>query len=263
MNDHPLATVEVAHGIATVSLERPLAHNALDHPTMRALRRAIETAAASPDARVLLLRGAGRSFCVGGDVAAMHAERHDMPGFIARMIDDFHAIILALSRAPMPVIGAVHGAVAGGGFSLALACDLVIAARGTRFFTSYAQLGTSSDGGLSFRLVQRLGAARALEMLTLHPKLEAEEALALGLINRIADADRADEEALAWARELLALAPHSVRELKELSAVQCRAALEAHLQREKDAFVRAAASEDFARRVAAFVERQARRGSDQ
>jgi 2-(1,2-epoxy-1,2-dihydrophenyl)acetyl-CoA isomerase len=164
---------------------------------------------------------------------------------------------MALNQLTLPVIASVHGAVAGGGISLALACDLVIAARGTRFITAYAQLGGSADGGLSFRLTQQLGAARAFELLTLRSTLDAEEALRLGLINRVVDADRADDAALHWAQELAAMAPRSVTEIKDLTSVQVRDALRAHLAREKQAFLRCAATPEFAARVANFTERGA------
>ena len=244
------------HGeVATIALNRADALNALDYPAAEALHRAIETVAAAPGVRALVLRGEGRSFCGGGDVAAMHAHRSELPAFIARMIDSFHASVMALNRIAVPVIASVHGAVAGGGISLALACDMVLAARGTRFVTAYAQLGAPADGGLSFRLTQRLGAARAFDLLTLRSTMDAEEALALGLISRIVDAERADAQAQRYARELAALPAQSVRELKELTAVQSREGLQAQLAREKAAFLRCAASADFAARVAAFAER--------
>jgi 2-(1,2-epoxy-1,2-dihydrophenyl)acetyl-CoA isomerase len=246
-------------GVATITLNRPDALNALDLDAMHALRHAVQALAAAEDVRVVVLRGAGRSFCGGGDVAAMHERRADLPAFIGEMIDGFHAVVMALSRLPMPVIASVHGAVAGGGISLALACDLVLAARGTRFVTAYGQLGGSADGGLSLRLTQRLGAARALELLTLHTTITADDALAWGLINRIVDADRADEEVQRWARELIALPRQSVAELKELTAVQGRDALKAQLDREKAAFLRCAGTSDFAQRVAGFATRAALR----
>ncbi|MGO4393513.1 enoyl-CoA hydratase/isomerase family protein [Variovorax sp. M-6] len=246
--------LDVDDEIATITLNRADALNALDFPAAVALQRAIDAVAAAPGVRALVLRGEGRSFCVGGDVRAMHAHRHELPAFIARMIDSVHASVMALNRLPVPVIAGVHGAVAGGGLSLALACDMVLAARGTRLITAYAKLGASADGGLSFRLAQRVGVARAFDLLTLHTTLDAPQALALGLIDRVVDADRADAEARQCARALAALPAQSVRELKELTAVQVRAGLEAHLAREKAAFLRCAATADFAARVAAFAE---------
>jgi 2-(1,2-epoxy-1,2-dihydrophenyl)acetyl-CoA isomerase len=247
--------VEFDKGVAVITLCRQHALNALDYPTIEALRLAIEQAVAAPGVRVIVLRGEGRSFCCGGDVVAMHAHTDELPAFISRMIDSFHASVMALCRAEVPVIASVQGAVAGGGVSLALACDLVLAARGTRFVTAYAQLGASSDGGLSFRLTQQLGAVHAFELLTLHGTVTAAQALEFGLVNRVVDADSADAEALDWAHRLAALAPQAVAEFKQLTAVQGRDALQAQLDREKAAFVRCAGTADFARRVAAFAAR--------
>jgi len=256
MSNNPSVRVDFEREVATITLQRPLALNAFDYAAIEALRQAIDRAVARPGGRVIVLRGEGDSFCGGGDVMAMHAHSGDQPAFINRMIDGFHASIMALNRAEVPVIASVQGAVAGGGISLALACDLVLAARGTRFVTAYMQLGASSDGGLSFRLTQRLGAARAFELLTLHGTLTAEQAQALGLINHVVDAANADAEALDWARKLAALPWQAVTEFKQLTAGQVRNDLQAHLEREKAAFVRCAGTEDFAQRVAAFAARR-------
>ena len=253
-NEHSVL-VESRDEVITITLNRPESLNALDHPMALALHRAVETAAAVPGGRVVVLRGSGKSFCGGGDVLAMHSHRADLPGFIDAMIDAFHAGIMALRRLPIPVIASVQGAVAGGGFSLALACDLVVAARQARFVVAYPRLGVPADGGLSFQLAQRLGPMQGFEMLTLHGSLSAEKALSLGLVNRIVDAPTADAEAYAWARELVAMPVQSVNELKQLVAVQSLNALEAHLAHEKAAFLRCAANPDFAMRVASFVEK--------
>ncbi len=259
MNDDSPVLLEVDGEIVTITLNRPAALNSIDHPMALALHRSIVESADVPGARAVVLRGAGRSFCGGGDIAAMHAHRADMPAFIERMIDAFHAGVMALHRSRLPVIASVHGAVAGGGFSLALACDLVIATRGTRFVVAYPQLGAPADGGLSYRLSRQLGAARAFEMLTGPEPLPAENAMALGLINGVVDGDTADAEARRRAHGLAALPRQSVEELKQLVAAQSDEALEAQLAREKAAFLRCAATEDFARRVDAFVSRATRR----
>lgn len=255
MSSESSVRVDFDHEIATITLQRPHALNALDYRMLETLYLAIEQTVSASDVRAIVLRGEGRSFCGGGDVMAMNSHMDDLPVFIGRMIESFHSIVMALNSAQMPIIASVQGSVAGGGISLALACDFVLAARGTRFVTAYAQLGASSDGGLSFRLMQLLGPARALEFLTLHGALTAETAAELGLINHVVDAESADAYALDWARKLALMAPQAIAEFKQLTAVQGRAALQAQLEREKAAFVRCAATEDFRRRVAAFASR--------
>jgi 2-(1,2-epoxy-1,2-dihydrophenyl)acetyl-CoA isomerase len=245
--------------VVTLTLNRPDRLNALDSDMAGVLQVAIEAVKNNASARVLMLRGKGRSFCAGGDVAAMHAHRNDLPAFIEKTINPFHACVLGLQRLPMPVIACAHGALAGGGFSLAMACDFVIAARSVRFVVAYPKLGAPADGGLSFFMVRRLGSARALEALTSDGQFTAEQALQLGLVNRVADDADLQQAADQWAAELLALAPQSLRELKGLVAAQSAAALEAHLDREKAAFLRCAATPDFAARVAAFAEKAQKR----
>jgi 2-(1,2-epoxy-1,2-dihydrophenyl)acetyl-CoA isomerase len=263
MNDADAVLLESDGKVVTITLNRPDSLNSINYQMALELRRAIDRVAdeiagdvSECRARVVVLRGSGPSFCGGGDVAAMYEHRDDLLAFIDRMIDSFHGSVLALARLPVPVIASVRGAVAGGGFSLAMACDLVIAARNTRFVVAYPKLGSPADGGLSFQLTQRLGSKQGLEMLTLHGILTVEKALALRLINRIVDGDSADVEAQAWARELQSIPEQSVNELKGLVAVQSYCGLEAHLAREKAAFMRCAATPDFAERVAIFALKQ-------
>lgn len=241
--------------VVTLTLNRPDRLNALDPEMAGVLRGAIEDVAKNSSARVVVLRGEGKAFCAGGDVGAMQAHRDDLPAFIEKTITPFHACILGLQRLPMPVIACAHGALAGGGFSLAMACDFVVTAHSARFVVAYPKLGAPADGGLSFFLVQRLGAARGLEALTTGGQFDAESALRLGLVNRVVDDERLTQETDQWVAEMLALSVQSLRELKSLVAAQSNAALEAHLEREKAAFLRCAATPDFAARVAAFAQK--------
>ena len=242
--------------VVTLSLNRPDRLNALDGEMADALCVAIKAIENNAFARVVVLRGEGRSFCAGGDVAAMHAHRDNLPAFIEKTIDPFHACVLGLQRLPMPVIASVHGSLAGGGFSLAMACDLVVATRSARFVVAYPKLGAPADGGLSFFLVQRLGSARGLEVLTTGGELNAEHALKLGLVSRVVEDDELQQETAQWIAEMLALPTQSLSELKTLVAAQSNDALEAHLKREKAAFLRCAATPDFAARIAAFAQKR-------
>ena len=245
--------------VVTLTLNRPDRLNALDSDMAMVLRDAIAAVHGNASARVLVLRGEGRSFCAGGDVAAMNAHRDDLPAFIDKTINPFHACVLGLQRLPMPVIASAHGAVAGGGFSLAMACDFVVAARSARFVVAYPKLGAPADGGLSFFMVRRLGSGRGLEALTTGGPFSAEQALHLGLINRVADDADLQHVTDQWVAELLSLAPQSLRELKGLVVAQSADDLAAHLDREKAAFLRCALMPDFAARVAAFAENAQKR----
>ena len=242
--------------VVTLTLNRPDRMNALDSWMAGVLRDAIEAIHSNATARVVVLRGEGLSFCSGGDVAAMHAHADDLPGFIEQTINPFHACVLGLQCLQMPVIACAHGALAGGGFSLAMACDFVVAARSARFVVAYPKLGAPADGGLSFFMVRRLGSARALEALTTGGQFTAEQALQLGLVNRVVDDEALQQATEKWVAELLAVAPQSLSKLKGLVAAQSAPALQAHLDREKAAFLRCAATPDFAARVAAFAQKR-------
>lgn len=256
MNSYaPRVLVEQSEDIVTLTLNRPEALNALDQAAVLALAEAIDGVHRSEGVRAVILRGAGPAFCGGGDVAAMHAHRNALPEFIDRLIDVFHESIVALARLQAPVIACVHGAVAGGGMSLALGCDLVVAEQSTRFVIAYPKLATSSDGGLSFRLTQRLGGPRALELLTRSTPLGAAEAYELGLVNRLAPDGEGAAQAQRWALELAALPGEAMSELKGLVAAQGIDALQRQLAREKSAFLRCAATAEFAQRVEAFATR--------
>lgn len=250
--------LEFDGSIAVATLNRPQVFNALDLDLARALGRIVRTVGDHPHARVLLLRGAGKAFCGGGDVHAMQRHAGDLPRFIAEMIDAFHDFILAMARQQLPVVAAVQGAAAGGGFSLALAADVIVAARSARFVVAYPQLGTSTDGGLSFRLQQRLGPGRALALLALSGPLPASMAQSLGLLHAVVDDDALQAEAMQTARQLAALPPTAVSELRRLVQAPSYEALQDHLTREREAFLRCAASAEFAQRVAAFAGRAAR-----
>jgi len=155
------------------------------------------------------------------------------------------------------VIGSVYGAAAGGGFSLALACDQLIVASNARFVVAYPALGTSSDGGLSHFLSKRLGAAKALEIVLGSGAINAAEALALGLVVKVVEDASLDAETAAYAAKFAQLAPQSVREFKRLISGAEDDGLEVQLEREREAFLRCARTEDFRKRVSAFLQKRA------
>ena len=238
MSDEPSVNMAQIGAVVTLTLNRPEQLNALDTEMASLLLDKIEITSKNTSARLVILRAEGRSFCAGGDVAAMYANRNNIATFIENTINPFHACVLGLQRLRLPVIASVQGPVAGGGFSLAMACDLVVATRSARF------------------VVQRLGNARALDALTTGGQFTSEQALQRGLINRVVDDDRLQEETNAWGTQLLTLTDQSLRELKGLVTAQSIPALEAHLEREKAAFLRCAVTTDFQTRVASFAKKQ-------
>ncbi len=253
--DAPSLTLQVDDSVAVITLDRPSSFNAIDLGMAQALRAAVLAVANDTTVRAVLLQGTGRSFCVGGDVKAMHAHARKLPAFIEQVISPFHDAVLALARLPVPVLAAVQGAAAGGGFSLAMAADLVLAARSARFVVAYPQLGTSTDGGLSWQLQRRLGASRALALLTLQGPMTAQAALDLQLVHAVVDDGLLQSEARQLAHAWARLAPQALRELKGLVRAPDVDSLARQLALEKAAFLRCAATTDFAARVAAFAAR--------
>ncbi|MGH8634756.1 MAG: enoyl-CoA hydratase-related protein, partial [Burkholderiales bacterium] len=207
-------------------------------------------------ARAVVLRGAGTAFLAGGDVAFFHAHLARMPDLVREGGAELHHAILALRRAPKPVLASVHGAVAGAGVSLMAAADLAIAAEGTKFTLAYSKLGTSPDGGATHFLPRLLGARRALELMLLSDAFDAQTALRLGLVNWVTSAERLGSDADAIARRL-ALGPTlAFGEVKRLVDEGHDRPLAAQLDAEVEAFARCAATRDFAEGVTAFVEKR-------
>ena len=244
-------------GVVTLSMATPGKPSVVTQESAMAMQQALAEVAAMPQARVLVLRSAGKSFNAGGDLKAIDSTLVDSDRLLGAIIDAFHASILALRRLPIPVIGSVYGAAAGGGFSLALACDQLIVASNARFVVAYPALGTSSDGGLSHFLTKRLGAAKALEIVLGSGAINAAEAQALGLAVKVVDDASLDAETAAYAAKIAQLAPQSVREFKRLIAGAEDDGLEAQLAREREAFLRCAKTEDFRKRVGAFLQKRA------
>lgn len=205
--------------------------------------------------RVVVLKSTGSVFSAGGDLFAIEESLEKADLLLAPLIDRFHSVILAIRALPLPVIASVHGAAAGAGFSLAMACDFVVASRSARWVAGYPKIGTSSDGGLTFQLARRLGASRALEVFLLNDALDAQVAFDMGLVQRVVDGDALDNETLSMAHQLAAQPAAAVREIKSLVSAVVDDGLSQHLDREKAAFLRCAATEDFRNLVKQFTSR--------
>lgn len=197
---------DLHEGVALLTLNRPGSRNAIDDPLRDALAAAVERAAADPAIRAVVLTGKPPAFCAGGDLKAMGERLAAPPGDIAmagwHRQQALHRVILRLHRLPKPTIAAVNGTAAGLGCDLAMACDLVLAAADARFAMSFIARGLVPDGGGPYFLPRRVGLARAKELVFSARTVAAEEALAIGLADRLAPPDRLLGEALAWARDL-------------------------------------------------------------
>lgn len=241
--------------LAVITLGNEKQANAIDLAFCDGLLKALGDVEAHGKYRAVVLQATGRIFSAGGNLAQIHEGLQRADGFLERLISALNALILKLRRLPIPVIASVQGAAAGAGFSLAMACDLVIASRAAQFVVGYGKLGTSTDGGLSFHLARRLGPARALEILLAKDSLSAEQANSLGLVQTVVEPSALEDATLAMARSLMNVPPAAVMEMKGLVCSASESGLEQHLEDEKAAFLRCAATETFRQRVAGFVER--------
>ena len=246
----------VTEGVATITLNRPAVMNALDGAMIAALRAACERAERDGAARAVVLRGAGPAFLAGGDVAFFHAHLADLPGLVRKGGGDLNEAILALRRAPKPVLASVHGAVAGAGVSLLAAADLAIAADGTQFTMAYSRIGASPDGGATWFLPRLMGYRRAMELMLLSDAFDVQTAKSLGLVNWVVTAERLGAETEAIARRLAQGATTAFGEIKRLAHDGADCALTDQLAAEIEAFARCAATRDFGEGVTAFVEKR-------
>ena len=239
-----------------LTLSNPGARNAL-HPDMYAAGiQALETAERDPSIRAIVLTGADDFFCAGGNLNRLLENRAKDPSVQAQSIDLLAQWVLALRTSSKPVIAAVAGAAAGAGFSLALACDLIIAADDAKFVMSYARVGLTPDGGGSWFLTQALPRALATEILLEGKPVSADRPHALGVVNRLVKTAQLRDAAIAWAGELGRASPNALACVKTLVASAGERSLADHLTVERDAFVASLHHADALEGITAFLEKR-------
>ena len=192
--------LDVQDGVATVTLNRPDAGNAIDMDVGRGLLGAGLRIENDPAVRAVIVTGAGRHFCFGGDLGGMAAQGERVGGYLNELTTHIHAAIGCFTRMKAPVIAAVNGTAAGGAVGLVCMADLAVAGRGSRFSLAYTGVALAPDCGTSFLLPRIVGRRRALELFLTNRALSADEALAWGLVNQVVD----DGEVLAQAQALAA-----------------------------------------------------------
>jgi 2-(1,2-epoxy-1,2-dihydrophenyl)acetyl-CoA isomerase len=258
MMPREFSTIEltVDDQVATIWLNRPDANNGINLQMMTEFKTAVFDLEANPAIRVVILRGRGRNFSVGGDMAMFTEAGDAISRTIADVIANFHDALLSMRRSGATYIAVVHGACAGGALSLALACDFVIADDQAKFAVAYRKLGASADGGMSHALTRALGQRHALELLLLSDTFTAADALKMGLINRLVRADALEDEVACMTTILRGNAPASVRALKALAYQAPTTSFDQQLSSELAAFAQCAGTSDFREGVRAFAERR-------
>ena len=194
--------VEKAGAIAKLVLNRPAAYNALDAEMVEALATSLTTLARDDTVRGLVITGAGKAFCSGGDLRWVTAHPQGAAGAFHALAARFHLAVLEIRRMAKPVVAALNGVAAGGGFSLALACDFRVMAESAALRQAYTASGLSIDGGGTFTLPRLVGGARALEIVAFDPPIPARQALEWGLVNQVHDDGALLPEAQALAERL-------------------------------------------------------------
>jgi 2-(1,2-epoxy-1,2-dihydrophenyl)acetyl-CoA isomerase len=249
--------VSLDAGVLAITLNRPDKLNAFNPEMHKLLREAFDRAAAEPGIRAVLLTGAGRGFCAGQDLS----ERDVSPG--AAPIDlavslgsNYNPLVRRMRELPKPIVCAVNGVAAGAGANIALACDLVLAARSASFVQAFSRIGLVPDSGGTYFLPRLVGMARAMGLALLAEKLSAEEAERIGLIWKVFDDSSLSREAGELAARLAAGPTKGYGLLKKAMYASAGNSLDAQLDLERDLQREAGHSEDYREGVAAFMQKR-------
>ena len=253
-----MSTVEYERDgpVATIRFNRPDRLNAIDSEASHELLDACRRAERDDGARVLVLRGEGRAFMAGGDVSAFHEAGEGAPEMVRGIIGLLEESVEILDRLRIPVVARVQGAVAGAGFSLMMAADVVVASDDARLSFAYTSIGTTPDGGLSWSLPRAVGLRRALEIGLLGEPIDAQEALRLGLLTKVVPIDDLDAETARVAERLAGGPTLALGRTRELLRNSSRHTLREQLALERESSVKSAGTADFREGVGAFVERR-------
>jgi len=249
-------TLDVAGSVATITLNRPDAYNALSLPLARELFAAVLAVDEDPQVRCVVLTGAGKAFCGGGDVKDFVQGLDRIGVLIKELTTYIHGVVSRLVRTPKPVITAINGVAAGGGLALALAGDLVVATESARFTMAYSRIAATPDGSSTYWLPRLVGIRRAMELFYTNRVLTAREAVEWGLATRaVADAEFR-EAVRALAAELAAGPTLALGRGKRLLHLSTTESLETQMEHESQAIARSGHTADFAEGVRAFAEKR-------
>ena len=250
----PSIQVETRGPVALVTLNRPDNANTINLQLAMDLLAAAMTCSSNNTVRAVVLTGAGRNFCFGGDLRAIASEGVES-GYLRELTGYLHSAISHFVRMDPPVIAAVNGTAAGAGVGLAAMADLAICGKSSRFNLAYTNVGLTPDGGTSFFLPRVIGARRTMELLLLNKALLARQALDWGLVNEVVDDEELLERALEIAGQLAEGATGAIGQTKRLVS-HALGALESHMTLESETIAAQAASVDGVEGIRAFLEKR-------
>ena len=249
--------LEQAEGVGVLTLNRPEKLNAFAGEMRREIADALDALEADPQVRVIVITGAGRGFCAGADVAYMaELVTTQDASAMAALVEAGRRVVMTIRESSKPVIGAINGVAAGGGANLALACDIRIASDRARLAQSFNRIGLHPDWGGTYFLPRLVGPARALELMWGAETIDAPDALALGLFNRVVPHDTLADTVRSYARSLAAKPALSLALTKRAIYQSLDRTLPAMLDYELDAQLRCFAGPDAAEGIRAFVEKR-------
>jgi 2-(1,2-epoxy-1,2-dihydrophenyl)acetyl-CoA isomerase len=244
---------EVQDGVGLIRLNRPDDGNLITLEMARELLDVASRCDDDPEVRAVVLTGSGKMFSAGGDLKAFAAQGEKVSSYLQQVTLSLHAAISRFNWMDAPVVGAINGTAAGGGFSLALATDLVIAGESAKFTMAYTKVGLTPDGSSSYFLARLVGLRRAKEMALLNPVLSARQALEWGLINRVVPDEQVVPAALELAKQLAHGPTLAFGEAKRLILSGATESLESQMERESRAIAAMAGSADGREGIAAFL----------
>jgi len=257
MSDHQgpvLCDMDTATGIATITFNRPGVFNALDLDTAAAFEEAVARLRKLPGLRCVCITGAGKAFMAGGDISAFAADPDNADRTLERLLNHMHPAILSLRGLDAPVVAAVTGAAAGAGLSLVLAADYVLASAESKFVLAYDKLGVAPDCSGSWFLPRKVGRRMAFEMMLMGPTLSADEALDAGIVNSVCPGAEFAVNLRAILQRIAGGPTRAFGMFKSL--MDADLPLAAHLELERELFVKATRTADFRSAVKGFMEKK-------
>ena len=253
--DDPILTQ--LHGkVLEVTLNRPDTYNALNLDMMNLLAETLSVAARDDSLKGVLITGTGKAFCAGGDLKWISQQKEDAGSVLHRLAPQFHLSILEIRRMKKPVVAAINGIAAGGGFSLALACDFRIMAQLASLRQAYTSSGLSIDGGGSFTLPRLVGLARAMEIMAFDEPISSAQALEWGLVTKVVPDDDVLSESVAMLNRLGRTSLHSFAWSKKLMTNSFNTTLETQLELERQGISDCGAHPDGQEGIKAFIEKR-------
>ena len=242
--------------ILEITLNRPEAYNALNLDLMTGLAQALSLAASDNAIRAVVITGQGKAFCAGGDLKWISQQDEDPGKVLYRLAPQFHVSITEIRRMQKPVVAAINGIAAGGGFSLALACDFRVMGQSATLRQAYTSSGLCIDGGGSFALPRLVGLARAMEIMAFDRPISSTQALDWGLVTKVVPDQEVLSEALPMLETLAKTSLHSFAWSKKLMMDSFNTTLETQLERERQGISNCAAHPDGQEGIKAFVEKR-------